>query len=500
MTEPLVSYGRRISELADRHPDRPVIIFATEDGQERTLTWGDLDRQSNQVARLLQEEEVGLGSMVLTGLPNCPELIVIAVAAWKVGACILTARAALPERERNGVIEAASPSVVIADWENVPARHLRPGDLVRAASLPDSSLPDCIPPRANAKPSGGSTGRPKIILMPGPGVYTPNSHVVQLYGMRPGQTQLAGGALYHAAPWAGLVHGILNGHKVILMDRFDAARFVDLAERHRAQHAFLAPIMMQRIARLPDIDQRDLSSFESVVHAGAVCPAWVKRRWIELIGPEKLYEYYAMTESLGSTSIRGDEWLKRPGTVGKPVSCDIEIRDPDGRPLPPGEIGEIWLRSHFQEKYQYLNAEPLRSTPDGFVTAGDLGWMDEDGYLYISDRRVDMIVTGGANVFPAEVEAVLSEHPQVADVVVIGLPDPEWGRRVHAIVQPRDYARLPAVEELDALCRQGLAAYKVPKSYEFVQELPRMATGKINRRALLEERLKNEPADGAAGR
>ncbi|HYV89273.1 MAG TPA: feruloyl-CoA synthetase, partial [Candidatus Polarisedimenticolia bacterium] len=193
-------------------------------------------------------------------------------------------------------------------------------------------------------------------------------------------------------------------------------------------------------------------------------------------------------ERIGSTIATGVEWLAHEGTVGKAVGCTLKILDPDGRELPPGEVGDIFMKSTISAKpFEYLGAAPPKTTPDGYATFGDMGWVDKDGYLYIADRRVDMIISGGANVYPAEVETALSEHPKVADAVVIGLPDEEWGRRVHAIIEPAEGA-VPGEAELKEYCRARLAAYKVPKSFEFVAKMPRSAAGKVNRGTLTAER------------
>ena len=222
------------------------------------------------------------------------------------------------------------------------------------------------------------------------------------------------------------------------MERFDAALVVDLVEAHAVTTFTATPTMLQRIADLPDVDERDFSSLVWVLQGAAVIPPSLVHRWIELLGAERLYMAYGMTEGVGLAAIRGDEWLARPGSVGRGYrDTEVSIRDPDGNELPPGEIGDIYMRSPTSGLYIYLGGAPrLPEAPDGFGTAGDLGFVDADGFLTIVDRRVDLIISGGANVYPAEVESALIDHPAIADVVVVGLSDPEWGRRVHAIVAP----------------------------------------------------------------
>jgi bile acid-coenzyme A ligase len=365
-------------------------------------------------------------------------------------------------------------------------------ELERAEEYAGEPLPDRVSNPGRALASGGSTGRPKIIVTPGPMENTPENIplFLQLLGFRAGQVQLIVGPLYHSAPWVGAYSGLFYGHTLVLMDRFDAAHAADLIERHRAQWIFCASTIMQRIANLPEGQRRDFSSLEAIASTAAPCPPWLKRAWIEMTGPERIIELYSMTEGIGGTIIRGDEWLAHPGSVGRGTVCDIRILDPEGRDLPTGEVGEIFLRlkGSLSPTHEYIGSPPAKSTPDGFTTMGDLGWLDEEGYLFIADRRVDLIITGGANVYPAEVEAALSGHPEVGDVVVIGVPDAEWGRRVHAIVQPRDQRRPPTAQALDRYCRERLAAYKVPKTYEFTASFLRTDAGKVRRSALVAER------------
>jgi bile acid-coenzyme A ligase len=211
---------------------------------------------------------------------------------------------------------------------------------------------------------------------------------------------------------------------------------------------------------------------------------------MELIPPERLYEGFGSTEAVGSCSIRGDEWLKHPGSVGRPRNCDLKILDEECNEVSTGEIGEIFMRplDTSEPTYYYIGSAPAKTTPDGFVSVGDMGYVDAEGYLFLADRRVDLIISGGANIYPAEVEAPLSQHPDIVDVVVIGVPDDDWGKRVHAIVHPRDPENPPSVASLDEWMRQHLASYKIPKTYEFIAELPRDGAGKIRRTALVAER------------
>jgi bile acid-coenzyme A ligase len=227
-----------------------------------------------------------------------------------------------------------------------------------------------------------------------------------------------------------------------------------------------------------------------IQQGAAPMPPSLVHRWADLIGPERIVMAYGMTEAIGITALRGDEWMRHQGSVGRGLrGTEIRILDADGRELPPGEIGEIFLRAPSYGGSTYLGAAPrLAETPDGFRAVGDMGYLDGDGYLYLVDRRADLIITGGANVFPAEVEAALIDHPKIADIVVIGLRDAEWGRRVHAVIEPADPAAPPEADEVIAYAKRRLAPYKVPKTIELVEAVPRSAATKVNRGRLVEAR------------
>lgn len=494
MTEPkTVSYGRRISDLAAAHPDKVAIVFVSHpNGREQSLTWSELDRRSNQSARVLADLGVATESTIVIGLPNGEHHIVAAIAAWKVGAMVLPLYPRMPESERSRILKLANPTVIIADWETDVGDLLRSAELDRAMiGMSDAPVPDVIAHPGKAVGSGGSTGLPKIIVDPNPWVFTPDTnHLFALVGWTGGMVQLVAGPLYHSAPLFITFSGLAEAQTLVVMERFDAAPAVDLIERHRVNCAFLAPTMMRRIAELAGIDGRDFSSIRSIYHTAAPCSPVLKQRWIDLIGPEQLYDAYGGAENVGIVTIRGDDWIVHRGSSGLPRNADLKILDEEGNELPCGEIGEIFMRRRDAEPpyYRYIGSENLKSTPDGFSSLGDLGCVDAEGYLYLADRRVDMIVSGGENIYPAEIEGVLCEHAKVGDCAVIGLTDDDWGKRVHAVVEPVSSADPPSDEDLDRHCRGQLAPYKVPKSFEVVDALPRQPSGKIRRSALVEAR------------
>lgn len=487
-----MSFGQRLAQLAQLHPDAPAVVFADVGGTETTLLWGELDQRANQVARLLEERGVTQGSLVTVALPNSPEHVIVTRAAWRLGACVLPLRHDLPEWERRRLLEVADPGAVVGDWAVEGRAAVTSAELAAAGVLATTPLPDRTPDPALAIATSGSTGRPKLIVSPGAGTYdpdTPTYQSAQRMGSGRGEVQLIPAPLYHTNGFR-ILHGALDRDElVVLMRRFDAALCADLIERHRATTVTMAPVMLLRLARLPGIEERDLSSLRSVLQGAAPCPPWLVRFWIERLGPERFFVSYGASERVGLTFLRGDEWLEHPGSVGRGLNTEVRILDDEGRDLPASEVGEIFLRQTRDGPtgYRYVGAPPAKQTPDGFTSVGDMGWLDEDGYLYIADRRLDMIVTGGANVFPAEVEAALLEHPGVADCAVVGLPDEEWGSAVHAVIQPTDPARPPADEELRRHCRGRLAAYKVPKSFSVTGRLPRTDAGKLNHSALAAE-------------
>jgi len=496
----LVGHGARLRELARRRPDLRAITFAAVDRSERTLTWAQLEQSAIRAAHLLRDRGAGADSLVVIVLPNEPAHTVAAYAAWKLGATVLPYNPLAPRPERDRVLELAAgyrPLVTIGDWTDGVPPGLSSAELLAARDPAPGSPP--LPPDPVAMPghiiaSGGTTGSPKITITQNPGAIPIRDGHLAIspppLGLREGLVHLITTPLYHTSGFTWTHLELMTGNHVILAERFDPGLWLHAVERHHVNHAILVPSIMQRLLERPDIDDRDLSSIEILAHGGSICPDWVKRRWLNLLPPRSVIEAFGGTEPIGGTIIDGEEWLRRPGSVGRPTTCDLQILDEHGCELPPGTVGEIFMRPHgaHAPAFRYAGSEYHGVAPGGFVSVGDFGWVDEDGYLYIADRRVDMIVSGGANIYPAEIESCLSEHVDVADVAVIGLQDESWGRRVHAVVLPRDPTRPPAVRELEMHCRQRLAPYKVPKSFEFVSSLPRNEVGKLARRLLLRER------------
>jgi bile acid-coenzyme A ligase len=341
--------------------------------------------------------------------------------------------------------------------------------------------------------SGGSTGLPKLIVDLSPAQCDPE---VPENGMRPGGVTLVPGPLYHAGPFITAWQQLLCGGTVVVMERFEAEAALALIERHRVEWVLFVPTMMQRIWRLPRAarEAHDVSSLRRVMCTGAPCPAWLKEAWIGWLGPEAIWEAYGGSERIAGTLISGTEWLAHPGSVGRPTADrKVRIQRPDGSECDPGEVGEVFMMppGGRGSTYRYVGAEATASS-DGWESLGDMGWLDEDGYLYLADRKTDMIVSGGANVYPAEVEAALDAHPAVRSSAVIGLPDDDLGQRIHAIVDA------PGGVDEDALrahLAERLVRYKIPRSFEWVHEPLRDDAGKVRRSALREARVSGaEPA------
>jgi len=463
-----VSYGRCLTEIAAERPDDVDLIVVDRDGNEREVTWRELEIRANQIARALSALGVGPSDVVALALPSCVEHVLVTVAIWKLGATLLPLRHDLPDWEMERMLDLAAPAVLVSDQHHASCPVLTRADLAETTALPEDPLPDAVSECVNLVASSGSTGRPKLIVE------------MRILVLSP---------LYHVNGFAFAAPVMLEGGHVVILEKFDAARAVELIEKHRITFTVMVPTMLQRIARLPDLDARCFASLQRIVYGGARVPDWVVERWLELVDPSVFVFTYGSSERLGLVMMTGVEWAEHPGATGKPVDVELSIRDAQGEPVPTGEVGEIYMRPVGARRlFEYIGMPTPEPTADGFFTIGDVGWLDADGYLSVTDRRTDLIVTGGANVFPAEVENALSEHPEVVDQVVVGVPDDEWGQRVHAIVQVRDPADPPTPEALRAFCKERLAGYKVPKTVEVVDRVPRTEAGKLNRTDLGNQR------------
>jgi bile acid-coenzyme A ligase len=482
-----IGYGARVRQLALTQGSEPAVTEVSTTGEQRSLSWHDLDDLAGRLATTLGDEGLAWGDALAVCLPNCLEHFVADVAAWKLGAIPVAIRWDLPEWELTRLLDVLSPRVALRGGEAVTAR-------LASEALP---VTEVVSPHRFGVCSSGSTGLPKVILHALPGLHTEGqrstSAVVEAYRMlSTPQTLLVPNALYHSASITTAVLNLVSGNHTIVLERFTPEVLQETVALHKVT-GFMAPTpMLLRLARSPELKRDSFGSVEWVQHGASPLPDWLARFWIDLLGPERFFTSYGAAEAVGVVACRGDEWLAHPGTLGRgALGTDVMVLGDHGERLAPHQVGMIFLRRPGGPSGTYAGRDvaPLEVDRDGFATVGDLGWLDEDGFVYLSDRRVDLIVSGGANVYPAEVEEAVGEHPDVADVVVIGLPDDEWGKRVHAIVQQSPAGTLNE-EEVRAFARSRLAPYKVPKTVEFVEQIPRSAATKVNRTALIEERVR----------
>ena len=484
MTDVMISFGAKLAQHARRDPDAPAVSCGAE-----TLTYGQLHRRSNRIARGLASLGVKAGDLVTVGLPNSVGFVAACYGIWKLGATPQPVSFRLPRGELQAIIALAEAPLVIAEFEHQVDRPVMSVAAIEALSDDDSDVADAIPPISKAPTSGGSTGRPKLILAGQPGLTPEVTPEVGGFRIRPIDTLLLPAPLYHNAPFGVMMGATTLGAHLVLTPRFDPEGTLAEIAARRATWVYLVPTMMNRIWHLPaEVRGRyDLSSVEILWHMAAPCPAWLKEAFIHWIAPGEVMELYAGTEAQAVTIITGSEWLTHRGSVGQVSIGEMKVVGEDGADAPAGVVGEIYMRraAGTPETYRYLGAE-ARTLSDGWESLGDLGWFDAEGYLYLADRRTDMILVGGSNVYPAEIEAALEEHPAVQSCAVIGLPDDDLGARIHAIVKAEGPV---TAQDLKAHLADRLVSYKQPRSFEFVDEPVRDDAGKVRRTALRDARI-----------
>lgn len=486
------SFYALLKQHAAEYQEKAAVIMLSKDGTETVYSWVDLLRETDKLATYFKAQGLGEGARIATALPNSLSAIVTPIAAWHIGACVFSLSAELPENELGVLLEQIKPNLFVGGSKVMDYPYCNVNNQF-LSQLPKSTavLEDicAIPARASA--TGGSTGIPKIIIEELPMAFgTVDFYAWQmLTGQHPGQTSLICGSLHHSLFGNAFFMEMAMGDTIVLFKRFDEDMFLNSIEKYNVNCFVLVPTMMGKIYRSEKCAATDFSSVECMHHAGASCPAWLKQKWIEMLGGEKVHEFYAMSEKVGVAAIRGDEWLTHIGSVGKAFGCEIEILDDDFNVVEAGTIGNVFFKNSQSKTSHYLlETQQLKSSPDGSVSVGDLGYADSDGYIYLVDRRSDMIISGGKNIYATEVENLIKESPQVADVLVIGLPDEIWGKRVHAIIEPCcpiDEFKLYSFADF---CFRRLSNYKLPKTIELVERIPRDQSGKVNKRKLTEER------------
>ncbi|NYI75556.1 AMP-binding protein [Nocardioides panzhihuensis] len=497
-----------LSDLAGTHGAKPAVI----DGSTgETLSFTELEAASNRIARAFEGLGLRHGDHVAILAENTLDLFPVVWAAQRSGLLYTPVNWHLAADEAAYIVENCGARVllhtehlaelagVIAAAVSLEHRITIDGRAAGGESLLDLTDGLSTEPRENESEgyymlySSGTTGRPKGILPSLPdepfGTGIQIDHMMaDNFGFDDSTVYLSPGPLYHAAPLGWSLGTTRNGGTVVMMGKFDAELCLQLIARHGVTHGQFVPTMFVRMLKLPGAVRTayDVSSLRLVIHAAAPCPVDVKEQMIEWLGP-KLVEFYAGSEGTGFFMIGSSDWLDHKGSVGKAVLGTPHVLDDDGNELPAGEIGTVWFADIRPFAYHHDEDKTASAFNDrGWNTLGDLGRLDDEGYLYLSDRRTDLILSGGVNIYPREIEDVLALHPAVADIAVLGIPDAEFGQSVHAVVDPAGGVQAgPELEQLlKAYLRERIAGYKVPRSFTF-GAVPRLPSGKILRRELI---------------
>ena len=500
---------------AQTRPDHPAVIMA---GSGETLTYRELDERSNQVAQLIRHQGLRRGDRIALFMENQIRYMEVVWGALRSGIYVTAINSFLTAEEAAYIIDDCDAQIVITSRAKADAaagidpatmpqvqRWLMCDGVATTGAIEWESFEDVVgampsAPIDDESPgyqmlySSGTTGRPKGILRPLPEnpVDTideaANRRFLEIYEYGPEMTYLSPAPMYHAAPLAFSIAVHRVGGTLVMMEKFDAATCLQHIERFSVTHAQFVPTMFIRMLKLDDADRLapDISTLRCVIHAAAPCPVETKRQMIDWWGPI-IWEYYAGSEGNGATIIHSTEWLEKPGSVGRSQRGQVHICDDEGNDLGPGEIGGVYFSGGGTYRY-HKNPEKTAEAalPGGKTTLGDVGYLDEDGYLFLTDRKAHMIISGGVNIYPQEIEDAMIAHPAVADVAVFGVPNPDMGEEVKAVVQPAQGTRADDAlgAELMAFVRDQIAHYKCPKSIDFLDELPRLPTGKLYKRLL----------------
>lgn len=488
--------------------------FALVD-ERRAISWRELDSLLNRAANRLLISRLGLGERMGVFATNSVECAVAYLASLHAGISSVPINSHLTVDEVAQILIASSARILFAGpetvgiarmaatWagiEAVVAWRTEPGAGVTAwtdwlAAAPDVDPPTHMVPRPHLHFTSGTTGEPKSTET-SPAVFPRRDTVAEFFATLHEQAATADsrspslviGPLYHVGP-LHMLHTVAIGISLVIMSRFEAQAALKTIEQYRVKTALMVPTHFQQLLALPQAvrDRYDVSSLVGVFHSGAACPPDVKRRMLDWFGPV-LIEAYGSTESGATNVITSEEWLRKPGSVGRTVPpFEVLVVAGDGRHLGPNQVGALYFRDVSGRGIVYYDdPEKTRAAhlEPGVFTLGEVGYYDEDGYVFITDRASDMIVSGGVNIYPAEAEQVLIRHPEVADVAVVGAPNADMGEELKAIVVPRDPDGPPDVLELDLFCRERLAGFKCPRSYDFVPDLGRNVLGKVNKREL----------------
>lgn len=495
-----------------KRANEPLYIMA---GSGEVVTFAHYEQAANRIAHLVRSAGLQPGDHVSLLFENNPRMLEVEGAAERAGLYFTAINSHLSAQEAAYIVNdsrsrivftSAAMSSVAAElpvqcpdverWfmtgADDPPTPYEPLESV-LAGFPDHPIEDERAGMAMLY-SSGTTGRPKGILRKLPECHPaeftlPMEFFRDIWHFREGLTYLSPAPLYHSAPYVSVALATRMGATTIIMEHFDPASFLEQVERHRVTHTQVVPTMFSRLLKLPEEVRMgaDTSSLERIIHSAAPCPIQVKEAIIDWLGPI-VTEYYSATEAYGYTVCDSEEWLAHRGTVGRPVLGELLILDDEGKPVPTGTPGTVWFRG--APSFEYFNdpdkTAQSRDASGEASTVGDVGYVDDDGYLYLTDRKTYMIISGGVNIYPQETENLLVTHPKVVDAAVIGVPNEDLGEEVKAVVQPADgFEAGPELEaELLAFCRAHLSHYKCPRSIDFEAELPRLPTGKLYKRLL----------------
>ncbi|WP_280490120.1 acyl-CoA synthetase [Nocardia carnea] len=500
-----------LTHLAAAHENKPAIVMA---GSDATLSYRELECASNRIAHLFRRRGLRAGDHIAILMENCLDFFPVVWAAQRAGLLYTPVNWHLAADEAAYVVGNCRARILIhserlddhasAIASGIPtleARMTSGRKSAGGAELLTDAVADLSDTPIDDEVEGyymfytsGTTGRPKGVLPALPGAtfgsgLSIDRRLAADFGFAADSVYLNTGPLYHAAPLGWTMGTVRNGGTAVVMEKFEAEDALIAIDGFRVTHAQFVPTMFVRMLKLPEETRTryDMTSLRSVIHAAAPCPIEVKERLIEWLGP-KITEFYSGSEGNGFFMITAPEWLEHRGSVGKPTFGQVHICDDSGNELGPGEVGTIWMSGTAEFEY-YGDPEKTSGAYNdrGWSTLGDLGHVDEDGYLYLSGRRTDLILSGGVNIYPQEIEDALTMHPAVLDVAVIGLPDDEMGQRVHAVVTPADgvVADEALAADLIAYTRATIAHFKAPRTVVF-GEVPRLPSGKILKRALLD--------------
>jgi long-chain acyl-CoA synthetase len=496
---------------AQNTPDKPAVVMA---GGGEVVTYKQLDERSNQLAHLFRDRGLKKGDAIAVYMENNSRYHEVLWAAQRSGLYYTAISYRLTAPEVEYIVADCGARVFVTSYDQRDeAGALIAGDMIPGVhtrlmingtvdgyesyeevvgAQPTTPIDDETEGR-DMLYSSGTTGRPKGIRVPIPDspMGTPDGVTVlsqALYGVTADSVYLSPAPLYHSAPLRFTMAAQRLGATVVVMEHFDPMEYLRLIEKHKVTYSQVVPTMFVRMLKLPkeEREKPDTSSLQLVIHAAAPCPIPVKEQMIEWWGPV-LFEYYAGTEGNGFVCCNSEEWLAHKGTVGKAILGTVHIMDEDGNEQPTGESGTIYFEGGSEFEYHNDPEKTKGSRNDkGWSTLGDIGYLDDEGYLYLTDRKAFMIISGGVNIYPQEAENVLTMHPKVMDVAVFGVPNEDFGEEVKAVVQPADMADAgPALErELIEFCREHLADVKCPRTVDFEAELPRHPTGKLYKRLL----------------